>query len=79
MSDLISREQVLLTFDMYCDRCYYNGNKHYECQKCRFRDARSIIKDCPSTATIAMDGIWEFDRATGVSVFHPATAQEKGE
>ena len=75
--DLISREQVLLTFDMYCDRCYDNG-KYYGCRICRFRDARSIIRDCPPTATIVMDGIWEFDRVTGVSVFHPATAQERG-
>ena len=76
MSDLISREQVLLTFDMYCKNCYYYG-KRYECKRCRFRDARSVIRGCPPTATIAMDGRWEFDRETGVSVFHPATAQEK--
>lgn len=76
MNDLISRDQVLLTFDMYCEKCYYYG-KYYECQKCRFRDARSIIRACPPTATIAMDGTWEFNRETGVSVFHPAVAQGK--
>lgn len=77
MNDLISRDQVLLTFDMYCEKCHYYCNP-YECRICRFRDARSIIRACPPTATIVMDGRWEFDRATGVSVFHPATVKEKG-
>lgn len=75
MNDLISRDQVLLTFKMYCDKCSDNG-KYYGCRICRFRDARSIIKGCPPTATIAMDGRWEFDREAGVSVFHPAAEQE---
>lgn len=76
MNDLISRDQVLLTFEMYCRKCHFHGNC-WECKICRFRDAKSIIRACPPTATIAMDGRWEFDRETGVSVFHPATAQEK--
>ena len=55
MIELIDREQVLQTFDQYCERCDqpYRSDRYWECKHCRFRDARSIIRSCPAGVSMS--------------------------
>lgn len=74
MIELIDREQVLQTFDQYCERCDqpYRGDGYLTCKHCRFRDARSIIRSCPAGVSMSQwiprdDSLPKYDKVVLLS------------